>query len=183
VIFIAKGPPGFFEKASFIRRKKGTETLHLTIREALLDDAPALTDLLQSLEMFPHLQVESSEKVRQQVSQALFQGQGGDGHSVYVAQDPNGEILGYCAVHWLPYLLFSGPEGYVSELFIRKEARGRGIGRRLLEAVKEEAEERGCSRLMLLNLRHRESYQRGFYKKQGWEERTEAANFILKFKG
>ena len=34
--------------------------------------------------------------------------QADDSHSVYVAQNPEGEILGYCAVHWLPYLLFSG---------------------------------------------------------------------------
>ena len=31
----------------------------------------------------------------------------------------------------------------------------------------------------LLNIRHRESYRRGFYKKIGWEERPQAANFVL----
>jgi hypothetical protein len=44
--------------------------------------------------------------------------------------------------------------------------------------MKAEAQERGCSRLMLINLRKRESYQRRFYQKQGWEEREEAANFV-----
>ena len=32
---------------------------------------------------------------------------------------------------------------------------------------------------MLINLRKRESYQRQFYAKQGWDERVDAANFIL----
>ena len=41
-----------------------------------------------------------------------------------------------------------------------------------------EARKRGCSRLSLMNLRHRESYRRQFYVKAGWQERTEAANFI-----
>jgi GNAT superfamily N-acetyltransferase len=83
-------------------------------------------------------------------------------------------------VHWLPYLLLPGPEGYVSELFLRESSRGLGIGGQLIETVKAEALKRNCSRLMLLNLRKRESYKRGFYKKQGWEERQEAVNFIFK---
>jgi len=32
---------------------------------------------------------------------------------------------------------------------------------------------------MLLNMRKRESYQRNFYQKHGWEERPDAANFVL----
>jgi GNAT superfamily N-acetyltransferase len=97
---------------------------------------------------------------------------------VYVAETEEGEIAGYAAVHWLPYLLLLGPEGYVSELFIRESDRGQGIGTQLLEVVKQEAEARGCARLMLLNMHERESYRRGFYKKQGWEERPDAANFV-----
>jgi GNAT superfamily N-acetyltransferase len=62
---------------------------------------------------------------------------------------------------------------------VRAAHRGQGVGGRILEAIKAEAQRRGCSRLMLLNLRIRESYQRQFYAKQGWEERSEAANFIL----
>ena len=88
-------------------------------------------------------------------------------------------MVGYAAVHWLPYLLLAGPEGYVSELFVRDSEQGKGVGTKLLEVVKREAEERGCSRLMLLNMRYRESYQRGFYKKLGWQEREDAANFVL----
>lgn len=36
----------------------------------------------------------------------------------------------------------------------------------------------GCQRLSLINLRRRESYERQFYIKAGWQERAEAANFI-----
>ncbi len=43
------------------------------------------------------------------------------------------------------------------------------------EAIQAEAQKRGCSRLMLFNLRKRESYQRHFYPKHGWEERADAA--------
>jgi GNAT superfamily N-acetyltransferase len=39
--------------------------------------------------------------------------------------------------------------GYVSNMFVREEARGRGIGTALLEAVIAAAEERGYARLVL----------------------------------
>jgi GNAT superfamily N-acetyltransferase len=70
----------------------------------------------------------------------------------------------------------------VSELFVHVAAQGRGIGTLLLEEIKREGLERGCSRLSLLNMRNRESYQRGYYRKVGWEERENAANFVLLLK-
>jgi GNAT superfamily N-acetyltransferase len=72
----------------------------------------------------------------------------------------------------------SGPEGFVSELFVSEGARGQGVGRELLRVIESEARARGCQRLSLTNLRDRESYQRQFYVKAGWRERAEAANFI-----
>jgi len=106
-----------------------------------------------------------------------------DSHAVLVTESPEGAILGYVAVHWLPYLMLAGPEGYVSELFVSESARGAGLGTKLLEAVKDMAISRGCSRLMLVNRKTRESYQRGFYRKLGWEEREEFANFVLNLWG
>nr|RNJ69245.1 MAG: N-acetyltransferase [Leptolyngbya sp. IPPAS B-1204] len=74
----------------------------------------------------------------------------------------------------------SAPEGFVSELFVDQAHRGQGIGSLLLDTVQTEARVRGCSRLMLVNSRERESYQRQFYQKQGWIERENIANFIYK---
>ena len=95
------------------------------------------------------------------------------------ARAGDGGLLGYTTVHWLPCLFLPSPEGYVAELFVSQEARGQGIGRTLLDEVVEEARRRGCSRLQLINFRQRESYARGFYAKNGWEERPDAANFAL----
>jgi N-acetylglutamate synthase-like GNAT family acetyltransferase len=150
------------------------------IRKATNEDAPAMAELLRSLELFAHIQAQTPEATGEQVSRHLGLCLADDSHSVYVAKDQSGTILGYCAVHWLPYLIMSGPEGYVSELFLSQSSRGLGIGGQFLKTVKAEAQKRGCSRLMLLNLKYRESYQRGFYKKQGWEERSEAINFVIK---
>jgi len=52
-----------------------------------------------------------------------------------------------------------------------------------LEAVEDAAVSRGCSRMMLVNRKSRESYQRGFHRKLGWEVREEFANFVLRLRG
>ncbi len=91
-----------------------------------------------------------------------------------VAEGVDGEIVGYAAVHWFPNLM-KGGDGYISELFLREAARGQGIGGKLLDAIEREAERRGINRLMLFNRRERASYQRGFYPKHGFEERTDVA--------
>jgi len=148
------------------------------IRRAEADDAPIIAELLRSLGLFAHLAAEEPQVTQERVARHLALCQADNSHSVFVAQNPEGDIAGYGAVHWLPYLTLAGPEGYVSELFVRDSYRGEGVGRQLLEVIKAEARERGCSRLMLINMRKRESYQRRFYHKQGWEERTDAANFV-----
>ena len=151
------------------------------IRPAHLGDAAALTDLLVDSGWFQHyFDAIPAEALREQVEQRLQANLADSSHSLYVAGNGAGELAGYVAVHWLAYLFLPGPEGYVSELFVRNSARSQGIGGRLLAAVKTEAAQRGCSRLSLLNMRTRESYQRGFYAGQGWTERTDAANFVLR---
>jgi GNAT superfamily N-acetyltransferase len=153
--------------------------MEILIRKAEPQDTPAIAELVRSLSLFAHITAETAQATQARVARHLALCLADDSHAVFVAQDPGGQVVGYGAVHWLPYLILTGPEGYVSELFVRAAHRGQGVGGRILEAIKAEAQRRGCSRLMLLNLRIRESYQRQFYAKQGWEERSEAANFIL----
>lgn len=149
------------------------------IRRTVAEDAPALAGLLRTLERFDWLRDEPPAVAVARVRSQLERAAGDGSYSVYVAAAPGGGLVGYAAVHWLPYFILRGPEGYVSELFLSPEARGRGVGSRLLEAVIEEARARGCSRLSLLNNRRRESYERGFYAARGWQERGDMANFVL----
>jgi GNAT superfamily N-acetyltransferase len=117
-------------------------------------------------------------KVEQTMAQRLAESQTDESHVALVAEDRQGTVLGYTAMHFLPYFMMPGPEAYVSELFMTAEARGKGVGRLLLKHLEGLAKERGCCRMMLFTGRHRESYERGFYKKQGWRERPEAASFV-----
>ena len=154
----------------------------IIIRQAREDDVAAIADILRSQQTFAHINQEPPAQTEQRICQHFKLCAASSSHSIYVAEDSAGRVVGYAAVHWLPYLVLTGPEGYVSELFVHAGQQGRGIGTLLLEKVKEEGKKRGCSRLSLLNMRNRESYRRGYYRKVGWEEREKAANFILLLK-
>ena len=150
------------------------------IREASARDAPQLAELLKDIGWFASFKSEPIEVASQRVSLRIEQCLADNSHSIFVAEPPDGAIVGYGSVHWLPYLFLQGPEGLVSELFVDESARGQGVGRELLRNIETEARVRGCVRLSLINLRNRESYMRQFYVKAGWEERPEAANFIYR---
>ncbi|MDM8532855.1 GNAT family N-acetyltransferase [Anaerolineales bacterium HSG25] len=149
----------------------------MNIRLAQLEDAPHLNNLLRDLEFFSYFNEEdpvtSIARIKQYLHQCLTQ----DSHSIYLVET-DAVLVGYTAVQWLTYLFLPGPEGYVTELFIRSDYRGQGLGSQLLAAVEAEAKRRGCARLALINNNTRESYQREFYKKQSWQERQQMVNFI-----
>jgi GNAT superfamily N-acetyltransferase len=153
--------------------------MNFTIRTVLLQDAEDITSIIREVGWFEHLKTESAqttaERVRRHISLCLAD----DSHSAFVAEDANDKIIGYCSVHYLPYFFLSGPEGYVSELFVSGKVRAQGVGTALLEKVIAEARKRGCARLSLINSRTRESYLRQFYEKHGWKERAEVAAFVL----
>ena len=152
----------------------------MQIRKVRVEDAQPLAVLLQEIGWFELLKNETLAAASRRVESQLEYCLADNSHSIFVAELAESTIVGYVSVHWLPYLFLPGSEGFVSELFVRDAARGQGIGRCLLQTVETEAQARGCSRLSLINFRNRESYQRRFYVKLGWEERIDAANFIYR---
>jgi GNAT superfamily N-acetyltransferase len=147
----------------------------LNIRPATLDDAGAIAALLANIDDYPHwktLDVATLE----QFAMASISAMNAD-RLLRVVEVEN-RVIGYVAVTWFRPM-FSGLEGYVSELFIRSDAGGHGAGTALLEAVKREAATLGCCRLTLVNLKDRESYKRGFYASRGWTERPNTVRFVL----
>jgi len=152
--------------------------MDIKICKAEQRDAAGIAEILRELGWFAEIIAETPAETREQIANELRLCQADDSHAVFVARGTGEMVLGYVAVHWVPYLMHSAPDGYISELFIRESGRGQGIGARLLDAVEAEALRHGCKRLMLLNMRQRESYQRGFYAKHGWEERPQAATFM-----
>ena len=154
----------------------------LVIRPATADDMGAIAALWQELGWLAWLRAKDPAQVEAAMARRLGEAQEAGGHLVLVAESREGRVLGYAAMHFLPYLMLPGPEAYVSELFVTAAARGQGVGGRLLRHLEELARERGCARLMLITGKNRESYARGFYKKHGWQERPHIANFVLSLK-
>lgn len=152
--------------------------MNFTIRKAKESDAEAISQIIGELGWFAWLNSTSAEETITQIQQHIASCHANDSHSVYVAENAQSQVIGYVAVHWLPCPFLPKLQGYVSELFIQETARGQGIGKTLLATIISEAESRGCSVLMLLNHKERESYQQQFYRKQGWIERETVANFI-----
>lgn len=146
------------------------------IRELNHEDLPQMATFLSTLESAKWTQNCTLAEIIQELDQRLAAKT--EAATLWIAENDALEILGYCSVHWIPNLVLAGSEGYLSELFVSPYHRGQGIGDLLLAAAEKEAKERGCYRLMLLNLKDRESYQRGFYTKRNWVERPDAANMV-----
>ena len=153
--------------------------LSYSIRLAQPNDALGIAQVMHDVGGFSAIQGQTPEQTAVFVKSHLQAKQNDPNYTNYVAVEGQ-TVLGYCAVHWLQYLLHKQPTGYVTELFLHSSARGQGIGGVLLDWVIKEAKERNCIRLELINMRDKESYQRRFYTKQGWQEQTEAARFLYK---
>jgi ribosomal protein S18 acetylase RimI-like enzyme len=148
----------------------------MTIREVKMEDAPSLRELLIDIGWFNQGKI-AEEGFIQKLERMVAWNIEGEDHLLLVAEE-NGEIIGYVAIHFIPYLFMGSPEGYISELFVKNAARGKGVGSRLLSEAVKEGISRGCSRLQLVNMKNRESYARGFYTARGWRERVNAADFV-----
>jgi GNAT superfamily N-acetyltransferase len=150
----------------------------ITIRDARTADAPAIDEILRSLGWIEHLDEVPAGKTQDRIAQVITEKciPGGD-HTLLVAEGEENRVVGYLFVHWLPNLIFGG-EGYVSELFVLPDERGHGYGTALLDEARRRGVAHGYQRLSLFNRRERESYQRGFYPRHGWVERSDAALFM-----
>jgi GNAT superfamily N-acetyltransferase len=149
----------------------------VTIRPARLTDTGAITELWRTLGWFAHINEEPQADTEARVARHLELCFADDSHMVLVAENGDGAFTGFVSVHWLPYLFLTGPEGYITELFVVESERGKGIGRTLLSEVAKRARDRGCSRLQLVTGKDRDSYK--IYHKLGWKERPELADFVL----
>jgi GNAT superfamily N-acetyltransferase len=90
----------------------------------------------------------------------------------------SGEPVGY-AVFFHTYSTFRGQPGlFLEDLFVRPDARGRGVGRRLLARVASIAQDRGCGRLEWSTLDWNEQAI-GFYCHLGAEAHEGSTTFGL----
>lgn len=150
------------------------------VRAVTPEDAPALSQLLRSMGWFGDLAAENGDVTAARIAEylgAYVTAQ--ESHTLFVAESDGPVVVGYAAVHWLPYLFLTGPEGFLSQLFVDEAHRGEGVGTLLVDAVVAEARRRGCSRLNVLTRASRDAYRRGFYTARGWVERDDMRNLVF----
>ena len=63
------------------------------------------------------------------------------------ARDAGGELLGYACLYWHFSSLSATESVLMNDLFVAESARGRGVGRALIEASAAVARDRGASQL------------------------------------
>jgi GNAT superfamily N-acetyltransferase len=147
---------------------------NITIRPATEQDVPLIEGFIRDLARYEHLEHEMLA-TEEGLRKTLF-GERRYAEVVFacVADEPVG-----FALFFHNYSTFLGKPGiYLEDLFVRPEARGRGIGKRLLAWLAQTAVARDCGRLEWAVLDWNEP-SIGFYRSLGAVLKSEWQIFRL----
>jgi GNAT superfamily N-acetyltransferase len=117
-------------------------TSKITIRGAVIEDAPLLLEFIRGLAEYEHLQ-DQVEATVEDLRRTIFI----DKRAEALIAEYQGEPAGF-ALFFHNYSTFKGKAGiYLEDLFVKPALRGNGIGKALLENITGIAARRGCGRL------------------------------------
>ena len=147
----------------------------VTIRRAVKDDCLRLLELVHELAVYARAPQEVTVTLDHFV-------QSGFGPQpvwwAFVAEE-NGIIQGF-ALYYIRYSTWKGQRMYLEDIIVTEEARGRGIGKLLMDRLIEEARERKFSGMMWQVLEWNEPAI-NFYKKYKANFDSEWVNCSLNF--
>jgi GNAT superfamily N-acetyltransferase len=115
----------------------------ITIRPAAADEIPLVLEFIRELAVYERLEHNMSATAAD-LAAALF---GPRPYAEAVFACLEGEPVGFALFFHTFSTLRGKPAIYLEDLFVRPQARGRGIGRHLLAWLARTALERGCARL------------------------------------
>ena len=111
------------------------ERSNVTIRRAMLADAPLLASLAGQLS-YPSAPEEVAARLREILPNPE--------HAIFVAEGKNGEIIGYVDV-FLLRTAASNARAEIAGMVVDEASRSQGIGRLLMARAEEWARETGCA--------------------------------------
>lgn len=142
-------------------------TRRVVVRPGRGSDAPGLVAALRDHHDFPGLPADPVAAQRQ--VEALVPDPESLDRTLLVAEDGVGGIAGYAHWHVTYPLFLDGPSLYLTELFVREEHRGGGIGGALLDALHDAATSLRASRVELVQVVDTAAARRGFYEGHGYD--------------
>lgn len=134
------------------------------IRAAYADDVPGLVALMQAF------YAEAGLSLPEQAAAAAFRAlvERPDLGRVWIA-DAGGELLGHAVLTMCFSMEYGGLRGFVDDLYVRREARGRGVAAALLAAVRDDAVSRGV-RGLAVEVGDDDGPARRVYSRAGYHE-------------
>ncbi|MBI4749727.1 MAG: GNAT family N-acetyltransferase [Acidobacteria bacterium] len=131
--------------------------IQIVIRDARLDDAEVLSDLLDELgRPTPAVTIVERMKTLDEI-----------GNRVLVAE-LNGDVVGLLTLHQTPNL-HAGPDGRITALVVRTQARNLGIATRLVQTAEAICREWKCHRMEVMSASERLDAHR-LYEQLGYRE-------------
>ena len=134
----------------------------MRIRPAASHDAPAAADLMAQLTEHAHGQADPGVEDRFRAMLDLPQ------YAIFVAEDETGQVVGLLTVSHRWTLWHAGPCALIEELVVDERARGRGVGRALVQAALDWARSQGCSEVEVSTEQENADAQ-NFYRRLGFE--------------
>ena len=134
------------------------------IRKAETRDLEAMASLLEVL-----FSIEEDFRPRRRLQlQGLEMMLADDARSCIMLAEVNGRVVGMGTIQLLVSTAEGGLSGMIEDMIIGEEFRGRGLGRRIIEALEEWLVEKGGTRLQLMADKNN-SPALCFYKRLGWQ--------------
>ncbi len=131
----------------------------MSIRNAWISDCSSIKNLLEQLG-YEH----PTETIRERLAKLLDS----DCDEVFVYVD-NNKVEAFVTLHYSIQLAFEGDFCEIGYFVVDKDARSKGIGKKLEEFVFKKAADKGCSAINVFSKEKRIDAHR-FYERQGYHE-------------
>ncbi len=132
------------------------------IRDAEISDIPAMAELLEELFMKEADFVPDGQKQEHGLALLL------ESDAVVLCADSCGELVGMATMQFSVSTAEGAVGGRIEDVVVKRNFRGEGIGKRLLEEMISRAKASGCTRLQLA-ADEENIPAHGFYRHLGWE--------------